>query len=192
MGIQTRKASIADVAHLIRVRMMAEGGTAEALFEELGQSVEEIIETELSNPNLTAHYQNYWVALSHDEIVGGLHIFPWNDFRNDSHNPLVPEDRYLIMEPFDELKAPGTYFIQALSVFPEFTRQGIGSVLLELTRGLAIERNFSELGLMVFAENTGAVSLYKKHGYLEVDRRTVGPHSRIIYSGDVLLMSCQI
>ena len=68
----------------------------------------------------------------------------------------------------------------------------IGSVLLELARGLAIERNFSELGLMVFAENTGAVSLYKKHGYLEVDRRTVGPHSRIIYSGDVLLMSCQI
>jgi ribosomal protein S18 acetylase RimI-like enzyme len=192
MEIETRKASEADVAHLIRIRKMAEGGFAEALFEELDQSVEEIIETELSNPNLTAHYQNYWVALSHDAIVGGLHNFPWNDFRSDSHNPLVPEDRYLIMEPFDELEAPDTYFIQALSVFPEFTRQGIGSVLLELARELAIERNFTELGLMVFAENTNAVSLYKKYGYREVDRRTVDPHSRTIYSGNVLLMICQI
>jgi ribosomal protein S18 acetylase RimI-like enzyme len=192
MGIQTRKASEADVAHLIRVRMMAEGGFTNVLFEGLDQSIEEIIETELSNPNLTAHFQNYWIALNHDEIVGGLHAFPWNDFRNDSHNPLVPEDRYLIMEPFDELEAPDTYFIQALSVFPEFTRQGIGSVLLVLAQELAIERNFTEIGLMVFAENTNAVSLYKKYGYREVDRRTVDSHPRRVYSGDVLLMSCQI
>jgi hypothetical protein len=107
MGMQTKKASMADVAHLIRVRMMAEGGFTEALFEGLDQSVEEIIETELSNPNLTAHYQNYWVALSHVEIVGGLHIFPWDDFRNDSHNPQVPEECYLIMKTFDEFEAPG-------------------------------------------------------------------------------------
>jgi ribosomal protein S18 acetylase RimI-like enzyme len=192
MGIETRRASLANVPDLIRIRMMAEGGYAEALLEGLDQSVEEIIETELSNPILTAHYKNYWIALSQDEIVGGLHIFPWNDFRNDSNNPLVPEDRYLIMKPFGELEAPDTYFIQALSVFPEFTRQGIGSVLLLLARNLAIKRNFTELGLMVFANNTNAVSLYKKYGYREVDRHTVDPHTKTIYSGEVLLMTCQI
>ena len=48
MGIKTRKASMADAAQLIRVRMMAEGGFAEALFEGLDQSIEEIIEIELS------------------------------------------------------------------------------------------------------------------------------------------------
>jgi ribosomal protein S18 acetylase RimI-like enzyme len=192
MGIQTRKASMADVASLIRIRMMAEGGFAEALFEGLDQSVEEIIETELSNPKLTANYNNYWVALSHDEIVGGLHAFPWNDYESDSHNPLVPEERYVIMEPFEEFEAPGNYHIAELSVYPEFTRQGIGSVLLGLAREHAIEGNFTALSLMVFEENTGAVSLYKKHGYRELDRRLVEPHPRIIHSGVVLLMTCQI
>jgi ribosomal protein S18 acetylase RimI-like enzyme len=183
---------MAEVTQLIQIRMMAEGGFAEALFEGLDQSIEELIETELSNPKLTTYYKNFWVALNHEEIVGGLLAFPWNDFENDSHNPLVPEERYLIMEPFDAFEAPGTYYIHALSVFPEFTRRGIGSVLLGLARKLAIERSFNELSLMVFAENTGAISLYKKHGYQEVDRRPVNSHPRRIYSGDVLLMSCQI
>ena len=46
-------------------------------------------------------------------------------------------------------------------------------------------------GELVFAENTGAVSLYKKHGYKEMDRGPVDPHSRAFYSGEVLLMTCQ-
>ena len=65
-------------------------------------------------------------------IVGDLHPFPWDDFENDIRNPLVPEERYLIESPFLEIDAIRTYYIHALSVFPEFARQGIGSLLLEL------------------------------------------------------------
>ncbi len=191
MELETRKASLANVSDLVHIRMMAEGGYAEALFEGLDQSVEELIETELINPNLTAFYKNYWVVQSRDEIAGGLLAFPWNDYENDSHNPLVPEERYSILESFEEFEAPGKYHIAELSVYPEFTRRGIGSILLMLARELAIERNFTELSLMVFAENTGAVSLYKKHGYKEVDRRPADPHPRAFYSGEVLLMTCQ-
>ena len=183
---------MADVTHLTRVRMMASGGYAEAVLEGLDQSVEEIIGSELSNPGLTAHYRNYWVALSDDEIVGGLHAFPWDDYENDSLNPLVPETRYLVEEVFDEFEAPATFYIEGLSVFPEFAQRGVGSVLLALAQALAIERNFTELSLLVFAENTAAVSLYQKHGYREVDRRPISPHPRAIYSGDVLQMACQI
>ncbi len=192
MGIETRKASKADMAHLIRVRMMAHGGFNEALFGDLDQSVEEIIETDLSNPTLTDYYKNYWVAHSHNEVVGGLHSFPCDDFENDIRNPLVPEERYLIEIPFLEIDATGTYYINALSVFPEFTRLGIGSLLLELARRLAVERGFTELGLHVFAENSVAVSLYKKHGYREMGRRPIIPHPRMVYSGDILLMTCNV
>ncbi len=192
MGIQTRIASQDDLAHLIRVRMMAHGGFNEVLYENLDQSVEAIIESELCDPGSTEYYKNYWVALEEDEIVGGLLAFPFDDQDPDSDHPLIPKERHVLEEPFEEIEAPGSYYIHALSVFPEFTRRGIGSVLLSLARELAIKKDFNELSLYVFAENNGAVSLYKKHGYLEVYRRTVGPHSRIIYSGDVLLMSCQI
>ena len=192
MGIETRKSTIADIAHLIRVCTMAQGGFIEALYGGLDQSVEEIIETNLSNPTLTDFYENYWVAHSHNEVVGGLHSFPWADFENDIPNPLVPEDRYLIERPFLEIDATGTYYIHALTVFPEFTRQGIGSLLLKLARQLAVERDFTELGLHVFAENSVAVSLYKKHGYREMGRRPIIPHPRMDYSGDILLMTCNV
>ena len=192
MGIQTRKASEADVAHLIRVRMMAECGFAEALYENLDQSVEAIIESELCDPGSTEYYKNYWVALEEDEIVGGLLAFPFDDQDPDSDHPLIPKERHVLEEPFEEIEAPGSYYIHALSVFPEFTRRGIGSVLLRLARELAIKNNYNELSLYVFAKNSGAVSLYKKHGYRETGRRPLVPHPKLIYSGDALLMTCQI
>jgi len=98
----------------------------------------------------------------------------------------------LIEIPFLEIDATGTYYINALSVFPEFTRLGIGSLLLELARRLAVERDFTELGLHVFAENSVAVSLYKKYGYREMGRRPIIPHPRMVYSGDILLMTCNV
>ena len=192
MEIETRRASTDDMADLTRIRMMAHGGFNEALYEGLGHSIEEIIESELSNPELTDYFRNYWLAQSRDKIVGGLLAFPFDDFENDTRNPLVPEERFLIDEPFDEIEAPGTYYVHALSVFPEFTRQGIGSVLLELAKAHAIDKGFAELSLYVFAKNSGAVSLYEKHGYREVDRRLLIPHPRMVYSGDVLLMICPV
>ncbi len=192
MGIQTRVASQDDLAHLIRVRMMAHGGFNEVLYENLDQSVEAIIEFELCDPGSTEYYKNYWVALEEDEIVGGLLAFPFDDQDPDSDHPLIPKERYVFEEPFEEIEAPGSYYIHALSVFPEFTRRGIGSVLLSLARELAIKKEFNELSLYVFAENSGAVSLYKKHGYRETGRRPLVPHPKFIYSGDALLMTCQI
>jgi ribosomal protein S18 acetylase RimI-like enzyme len=192
MGIETRRASMTDVAHLVRIRLMANGGFNEALYGNLGQPVEEIIETELSEPGLTDYYQNYWVALSRDEIVGGLSAYPWDDLENDLRNPLVPPERYALEKPFTELSAPGTYYIHALSVYPEFTRRGIGSILLALARDQAIERNFIELSLFVFKQNVGALTLYENHGYRVVGHRPIVPHPKIIYSGEVLLMTCPV
>ncbi len=192
MGIETRKASKADLPHLIRVRMMAHGGFNEALYGGLDQSVENIIESELCDSVSTEYYKNYWVALDGNEIVGGLLAFPYDDQDPDLDHPLLPEDRLVLERPFEEIEAPGTYYIHALSVYPEFSRRGIGSVLLALAKERAIVNGISELSLYVFAENSGAVSLYKKYGYIETGRRPLVPHPEFIYSGDVLLMTCLI
>jgi ribosomal protein S18 acetylase RimI-like enzyme len=192
MRLQTRIASQDDFAHLIRVRMMAHGGFNEALYENLDQSVEAIIETELCDPGSTEYYKNYWVALEDNEIVGGLLAFPFDDQDPDSDHPLIPEDRLVLEEPFEAIGSPGSYYIHALSVFPEYARRGIGSVLLGLAGEQAVKNEISELSLYVFAENLGAISLYKKHGFQETGRRALVPHPKFIYSGDVLLMTCPI
>ena len=98
----------------------------------------------------------------------------------------------MLEEPFEEIASPGSYYIHALSVFPEYTQRGIGSVLLGLARAQAVKNENSELSLYVFADNLGAISLYKKHGFQETGRRAFVPHPKLIYSGDVLLMTCPI
>ena len=104
----------------------------------------------------------------------------------------MPEERRYLGEPFESIEAPGSYYIHAITVFPEFTRCGIGSILLDLAKEHAVERGLSELSLYVFAENEGAISLYKKHGYVVAGRSSLPLHPKLVYSGDVLLMTCAI
>ena len=190
MAIEIKNARETDFAELIRIRLLASGGFDEALYENLDQSVEEIIETELSDSASTEHYKNYWIAMDEDEIVGGISAFPYDDENLELDHPLLPKDRLVFEEPFDSIEAPGTYYIHAITVFPEFTRRGIGSMLLDLAREQAIAKGIKELSLYVFAENRGAVSFYKKQGYEETGRSPLIPHPRFLYSGDVLLMTC--
>ena len=44
-----------------------------------------------------------------------------------------------------------------------------------------------QVSLLVFEANDGAVRLYRRHGFREVDRRTLVPHPLIHCTGDVLL-----
>ena len=192
MAINIRNAIESDFKHLVRIRMLAHGGFNEALYENLDQSVEEIIETELINSTSTEHYKNYWVAVDGGDVTGGILAFPFDDQNPERDHPLLPKERLYLEEPFESIEAPGSYYIHAVTVFPEFTRRGIASVLLDLAREHAIERGFSELSLYVFAKNTGAISLYEKHGYVVAGRSSLYPHPRFAYSGDVLLMTCTI
>ena len=192
MAIVIRNAKETDFAQLVRIRLLAHGGFNEALYENLEQSVEAIIETELSDSASTEYYKNYWVALDGDEIAGGVLAFPSDDENLELDHPLLPKERLVLEEPFESIEAPGSYYIHAITVFPEFTRRGIGSVLLDLAREHAIAKGFRELSLYVFAENSGAISLYKKHGYEETGRSPLIHHPRFIYSGDVLLMTCPV
>lgn len=192
MAINIRNAIKSDIAQLTRIRILAHGGFNEALYENLELSVDEIIETELNNSASTQHYKNYWVALDDDEFAGGFLAYPFDDENPELDHPLISEDRLVLEEPFASIEAPGTYYIHAITVFPEFTRRGIGSALLKLAHEQAFARGIKELSLYVFAENSNAISLYKKHGYEEAGRSPLIPHSKFIYSGDVLLMTCPV
>ena len=173
---------------------MAHGGFNEAIYASLvpGQSIENIIQPEFAEPDSTYFYENHWIASWDDQIAGGLHVYSWDDMANDPLNPLIPKERYALEEPFHLLTAPGTYYIHALAVYPEFGRRGIGSCLLSLARDQAAEKGFTDLSLYVFAQNVGAVELYEKHGYRVAGRSPVVEHPLLRYTGDVLIMTCPV
>ncbi len=170
---------------------MADGGCDEALYDGLfpDQSIESVLEPNYSQSGTTDFYENHWIAEQDGQIAGGLHAFPFDDYANDPPpDPRVPEERYVLLQPFDNLPAPGTYYVNVLSVYPEFCRRGIASSLLSLACKHAKEKTFTEISLLVYGGNVGAVTLYEKLGFKVVGREPVVEHPLVRYTGEAFLM----
>ncbi|MFP6728840.1 MAG: GNAT family N-acetyltransferase [Alphaproteobacteria bacterium] len=186
-----RRATIGDTLHLSRFVIMADGGCEEALYDGLfpDQSIESVLEPYYSQSGTTDFHENHWIAEQDGQIAGALHAFPFDDYANDPPpDPRVPEERYAILKPFEDLPAPGTYFVNAISVYPEFCRRGIASSLLSLAFEHGKEAAFTEISLLVYGGNTGAVALYEKRGFKVVGREPVVEHPLVRYTGEAYLM----
>lgn len=70
-----------------------------------------------------------------------------------------------------EAAAPGSWYVNAVAVFPAFRGRGFGTELMALAERLAAETGAAELSLIVLEENAGAKALYERLGYAERTRR---------------------
>ena len=75
-----------------------------------------------------------------------------------------------------------------VSVLQEYWGLGIGRALMEACIECAEKAGYVQLELNVVAENTRAVSLYKKLGFVEYGRNPKGFHSRINGFQEVIYM----
>ncbi|MDP5219849.1 GNAT family N-acetyltransferase [Ruegeria sp. 2205SS24-7] len=102
-----------------------------------------------------------------------------------------PDDLPAPIAPFVALEklSANTWFINALAVFAEAQNQSVGSQLLAAAENLACSNGFDKMSIQVYAQNTGAVRLYARHGYKQVASDPVRLHpSPPYYTGDVLLL----
>jgi ribosomal protein S18 acetylase RimI-like enzyme len=193
--VEFRQATIDDVPHLTRFTVTAQGGLQNAIYEGLfpDQSIESALTPRYSGLGRTDSYENHWVAIHEEQVAGGALAFPFDNYELDPPpDPRIPEERFAVFQPFSDLPAPGTYYIGALAVYPEFCRKGLGLSLLSLVCDHARSKNFSETSLHVFAENSGALALYQKAGFKIVGRQPVIEHPLVCYTGDVLLMTVAV
>ena len=195
MATETRRATLDDIPHLARFQIEAYGGCFEVLYDGLmqGQSLESLVQSQLTRPDTTPYYENHWIAMHEAQVAGGILAFPMDDLAELPRDPRVPEERHEMAEGFlPHLPAPGTYYIHTLTVYPEFHRKGIATTLLSLGLGHAREKGFAKCSLYVFAENVGAIALYKKYGFKETDRGPVTEHPLFYNTGDMVLMTCVV
>ncbi|MBD3886341.1 N-acetyltransferase [Phormidium tenue FACHB-886] len=96
-----------------------------------------------------------------------------------------------VLAPYS-LEAPGTWYVCALALFPEFRGQGIGTQFLQLAHQQAAERGFSELSLLCFEQNAGALKFYQRNGFEIIDRASIIPHPLIDHTGNILLMTAPV
>jgi len=88
---------------------------------------------------------------------------------------------------------PGEYYLANMAVFPEFRRQGLGSLLLADAETRARQQGCNRLALDVEAENRDAVRLYERVGFVReahdlrlLDRFQFARHSRPVSSPTAL------
>lgn len=79
-----------------------------------------------------------------------------------------------------------------ISVAREYWGLGIGRALLEACIKCAKEAGYIQLELSVVAENTRAISLYKKEGFVEYGRNPKGFNSRISGFQEVVYMLLEL
>jgi len=102
-----------------------------------------------------------------------------------------PDDLPAPIAPFVALEklSVNTWYINALAVFAEGQNKGIGSQLLASAEDQARANGFDKMSIQVYGQNTGAVRLYERFGYMRVASDPVRLHpSPPHYTGDVLLL----
>lgn len=77
---------------------------------------------------------------------------------------------------FDKEADKSDYYLDTLSVHPDFQRRGIGSLLLQYFEKIAIQRGFNTISLNVAQDNPKAKELYVKLGYQKKKAITINDH----------------
>jgi ribosomal protein S18 acetylase RimI-like enzyme len=132
-------------------------------------------------------YTNCVLAELDGEVIGQLCTYPVEASAEEPDEPVDP-----VLEPYGRLEIPGTLYISSLALFEEFRGMGLGTKMIAIARDQARERGHEALSLLVFEQNMGAVRLYEREGFREVDRAAVVPHPLINHTGDVILMTAPV
>jgi ribosomal protein S18 acetylase RimI-like enzyme len=148
-----------------------------------GQSILEVgrhcILTDTDSPS---HFSKWMVAEIDGEVIGALIGFV-ADKADD------PSDFPEVFAPLLELDAlaVGTWFLWAVSVFPEHRGRGFGTALLVEAENLARRAGARQISLVVETANVGALRLYRRYGFREHARRPYLPFPGSTDEGDWLL-----
>jgi len=178
-----------EIARLFRI---ASDGVADYVWSKLAPKYPGLAPLEIGALRYASEegnfsYKNCMVAEQDRAVIGMLSTFPIKDEQEAGD---APAD--LVLEPYEELEIPGSFYVCALALFPRFRGRGLGTEMLSIAREQARERGFSTLSLLVFEQNEGALRLYKRNGFKVVDQAQVVPHNLIHHTGDVLLMASKV
>lgn len=190
-----RPARREDSGAIAELFLIASDGLAAYIWSQLAEAGETPLETgrrRYAREDAAFSYRNCLVAEEDSRVVAMLHSFPMpprdtgpEASANDNAAPTVDP----VLRPYAELEDPGSLYVSGLAVFSEHRGRGLGRRLMEEARRRAEALGQPRLSLICFEANQGALQLYRRLGFVAVDRRPLVPHPTLHYTeGDALLL----
>lgn len=183
-----RPARISDAPAIARLFLMSSDGLASYIWQrvaEPGQSPEDAGAARYARTGVAFSYENCLVVGYDGEVVAMAHAFPMAPPPPDDEPEADP-----VLKPYAELEDYGSYYLAGLAVDDALRGQGIGSRLLNAVINRARGHGFRRVSLICFEENQGAMRLYTRRGFHEMDRRPIVPHPCLHYTdGDAVLLA---
>ncbi len=192
-GLSVRPARREDCGAIAELFLVSSDGLAAYIWGQVAEAGESLIDTgrrRYAREDVAFSYQNCLVAEDQGRVIAMLHCFPMpprdegEDSANDNREPVDP-----VLKPYAELEDPGSLYVSGVAVDSEYRGRGLGRRLMEEARARAEALGLPRISLICFEANQVALQLYRRLGYVEVDRRPIVPHPCLHYSeGDALLL----
>ena len=188
-----RKATVHDAEQLAKLIDIAGEGIPNWLWSKSSNASKTPLEIGAERAKRTSggfSYTNAHLIENHGQSAGMILGYAINEVAEEN-----PDDLPAPIAPFVELEkySVGTWYINALAVFSEHRRQGLGSHLMRQTERIAKSSGYEKMSIQVFGQNVEAVKLYKHLGYKIIRSAPVRLHPcQPYYTGDVLLLTKHI
>lgn len=185
--IKFRKAVKEDSADIARLFLISSDGLAEYIWSKVAEPGETVIEAgtrRYAREGVAFSYENCLIAEQDGATVGMAHSFEMEE------DPNAEPETDPVLKPYSELEDYGSLYLSGVAVNEQCRNAGIGMALMEAVNQRARDLSLPRVSLICFERNEGAMRLYKRLGFRELDRRAVVPHSTLHYQdGNAVLFA---
>jgi ribosomal protein S18 acetylase RimI-like enzyme len=163
-----------DCRDIARLFMVGSQGLAEFVWRKKCRPEETVIDVgarRCARTGVPFSYENCAVVETEGKVVGLLHAYPMEPSSAAAMEKIEP-----VLRPFVRLKDVGSFYLSAVVVDSTFRGLGIGSRLLHEAHQRALRHGSPRLSVVVLERNEAAMSLYRRAGFVEIDRTPLVPH----------------
>ena len=185
--VDIRQAEKEDSGEIAQLFLISSDGLAEYIWSQVtepGETVAEAGARRYAREGVAFSYENCLIAERDGAIVGMAHSFPMEA------DPDAEPESDPVLKPYSELEDYGSLYLSGIAVFEQCRNAGIGAAMMEAVNQRARDLSLPRISLICFERNKGAMRLYLRRGFRELDRRAVVPHPALHYrDGDAVLLA---
>ncbi len=133
----------------------------------------------LFKQNLNQYSHQFTLVFEENKIIKGS-VTGYNGALLEKYRDFVLkyiEEKYNVTNlNFENESNPNEFYIDTLSVNPNFQGEGIGTKLIEAITEKAKAENHKKIGLLVAEKNPNAKKLYLRSGFKIIGSKNLGAH----------------